>query len=318
MNRMFEPIYRLKLHFKPSVSSRQSRLVETRLRGIFLAAARVLWISAAVLTVIFVVVSIPVTFAQLQMVCESGACLLTPASLRQLAELGLSVGFFAAYLIVVELLFVVVSFSVGAVIFCRMWGKSNEYFALFVALTLVTFGTMAFLGPNETFAGSASLWRWLFVFVVFFGNTFSILFFYLFPDGRFVPRWMGVLAVVLVVLQVRSFFFPDLPLLRWLYLPGQTENIFFLASIVFAQIYRDCHSTLSAVGDQHSHQSHTRVWYPHCQRRRHLCAGRGHAWRTVPGWRQSAHLSCRDWHGGRALSAPASSPPAGGQPPDVW
>jgi signal transduction histidine kinase len=238
MNRLSVPIHRLKRGFKRSVSRNQSRLADTRRRGIFLAVARAVWIAAAVLTVIFVVVSIPVSFAQLQMVCTSGACLLTPESLRQLAGMGLSTGFFAAYLFAVELVFVVVSFAVGMIIFWRMWGKPNERMALFVALTLITFGTMAFLGPHETFAGSSSVWRWLFVFVVFSGSTFSILFFYLFPDGRFVPRWMGMLAFVLVVLQVRSFFFPDLPLLRWLSLPGQTENIFFLASIVFAQVYR--------------------------------------------------------------------------------
>src|SRR5947209_340087 len=118
-----------------------------------------------------------------------------------------------------------------------MWGKPNERMALFVALTLVTFGTMAFLGPHETFAGSSSVWRWLFVFVVFFGNTASILFFYLFHDGRFVPRWTLLLAFVLVVLQVFNFFFPDSPLPRWVGSLGPAENIIFLTSIVFAQVY---------------------------------------------------------------------------------
>src|SRR3989442_4892775 len=108
---------------KRSVSSRQSRLADTRRRGIFLVVARAVWIAAAVLTVIFVVVSIPVSFAQLQTVCTSGACLLTPESLRQVAGMGLSTGFFAAYLIAVELVFVVFSFAVGVIIFWRMWGK---------------------------------------------------------------------------------------------------------------------------------------------------------------------------------------------------
>jgi signal transduction histidine kinase len=238
MNRLSMLIQHLKRGFKWPVTRNQAPPAKTRRHGIFLVLARSVWIAAAVLTIIFVVVSIPLTFAHLQTKCTSGACLLTPTSLQQLAGMGLSVGFFAAYLIAVDLLFVVVSFAVGGVIFWRRWGKSNEYLALFVALTLVTFGTMAFLGPHETFAGSASLWRWLFVFVVFFGNTSSILFFYLFPDGRFVPRWMSVLAVVLLVLQVHSFFFADVLFLRWLTVLDPLENIFFLASIVFAQVYR--------------------------------------------------------------------------------
>src|SRR3989442_3073356 len=178
MKRLFMPIHRLKLTFTRPVTSHQSSPVDTRPSGILLVLARAVWIATAVLTVIFVVVSIPVSFGQVQTVCTSGACLLTPESLQQLAGMGLSTGFFAAYLIAVELVFVVVSFAVGVIIFWRMWGKPNERMALFVALTLITFGTMAFLGPHETFAGSSSVWRWLFVFVVFSGSTFSILFFY--------------------------------------------------------------------------------------------------------------------------------------------
>src|SRR5437763_1692222 len=116
MNRLSVLIQGLKEGFKRPVTSSRSLSDDTRRRGKFLPVVRTAWIAAAVLTVIFIVVSIPVSFVQAQTVCRSDACLLTPQSLHQLTGMGLSVGFFATYIIAVELLFVAASFSVGVII----------------------------------------------------------------------------------------------------------------------------------------------------------------------------------------------------------
>jgi hypothetical protein len=184
----------------PSVTPALPRHTSTRLHGRCLLLARVTWTAVAVLTVVCIALSIPVEFARLQTVCTSGACqpeALTSANVRELGSMGLSVGFFAGYQIAVELIFAATSFAVGVLIF---WRKSDELMAMFVALALVTYGSLAFIDNIDNLdavaAGYPALW-WSFTLVTFMGNIFPVLFFYLFPDGRFVPRWTGVVAILL-------------------------------------------------------------------------------------------------------------------------
>lgn len=226
----------------PSVAPALPRRASTRLRGRYLLLARTVWVAVAVLTVVCIVVSVPVEFAQLRSVCTTGACqptALTPANARELEAMGLSVGFYAAYQVAVDLIFAATSFAVGVLIF---WRKSDERMALFVALALVTFGSMAFVYNLEDLYAVESaypaLW-WLFALVTFLGNIFPVLFFYVFPDGRFVPRWTLVVALSLVVLGVCFHFFPDSSLTGWLASPsGLVLSVSFVASAVFAQLYR--------------------------------------------------------------------------------
>jgi signal transduction histidine kinase len=66
------------------------------------------------------------------------------------------------------------------------------------------------------------------------------LFFFLFPDGRFVPRWTRYVAAVLVVVTVPAALFPDSPFgsNNW---PGLFYVLYmssWLFTGVFAQVYR--------------------------------------------------------------------------------
>ena len=60
------------------------------------------------------------------------------------------------------------------------------------------------------------------------------IFFYLFPDGRFVPRWTRFLAVASALLFVPDIFFPDSALA----VVAGTLFFAFVGSLVFAQVYR--------------------------------------------------------------------------------
>ena len=224
---------------QPSVTPALPLHASTRLHGRYLLLARMTWVAVAVLTVVFIAVSIPAEFARLQTVCTAGACqpaALTPANVRELGTMGLSIGIFAGYLIAAELIFAATSFAVGVLVF---WRKSDDRIALFVALALVTFGSLAFVDKLDAVAaGYPALW-WSFTLVTFLGNIFPVLFFYVFPDGRFVPRWTRALAILLVVLGVSFHFFPDSSLSRWLTSPpGLVLSVSFVAMAVFSQLYR--------------------------------------------------------------------------------
>ena len=200
---------------------------------------RAVWVAVAMLTAGVFVAGMPGEFARLRTLCDdptSCAWLprLTAQNARQLGELGLSTDFFAAYFVAFEVAFTVASFAIGAVI---LWRRPEDRVALLVALMLLTFGA-AFFVPYPVLDLSP-VWTFLAATVSFIGSASLVLFLYVFPDGRFVPRWTIWPAAVWVAgfVPVNFFydsvvFLVDYPLPITLYAGG------FVGVTVYAQIYR--------------------------------------------------------------------------------
>jgi hypothetical protein len=118
----------------------------------------------------------------------------------ELTVLGLSPGRYAFYQVALDTIFVVVFATIGGLIFLR---KPGDPVALLVALMLVTWGpgndimvlTPGALLPPEPLAW----WHWPFVLIEYVAFMSWMLFFYLFPSGRFVPRGARWLAVGWIV-----------------------------------------------------------------------------------------------------------------------
>ena len=238
--------------FVATSSALRRKLPEVpRMPGRWLLLARGAWIVVAGLSVVYCLANIPGAYARVQTICIQRRCPLfelTPSSVKELQVLGISVGFFAAYCITIAIVSALVWFAVGAVIF---WHKSDDRMALFVALALVTFGAVVTsLSSPDTLAARHPLWWLLLSFLTFLGETSIFLFFYLFPDGRFIPRWTMLPALVLIVLFGCLFFFPSLPFSTWLisfktvWFPG------FLMLGLFAQGYRAFRVSSSAQRQQ--------------------------------------------------------------------
>src|ERR1700730_2771004 len=184
---------------------------DRRLRGKLLALVRVVWVTSAVFSLALLVTSLPIYVARLQSVCAGTACAhgqLNLSSVRPLHDFGLSPIDYAAFSGALTVASALVWFGVGVVIFCRTWGRSDDWFALLVALLLVLGG------PSTTIsalAGSPWVWQFSARFVIFLGKVLAALFLSLFPDGRFVPRWTRWLVIVWIPLMAFLSFFSDLP-----------------------------------------------------------------------------------------------------------
>jgi hypothetical protein len=136
----------------------------------------------------------------------------------ELAVLGLSPGRYAFYQVALDTIFVVVFATIGGLIFLR---KPGDPVALLVALMLVTWGpgndimvlTPGALLPPEPL----TWWHWPFVLIEYVAFMSWMLFFYLFPSGRFVPRGTRWLAVGWIVFAGLWNFFGATPLapLNW-------------------------------------------------------------------------------------------------------
>jgi len=192
--------------------------------GPWLAIVRVAWAMVTVLALGLFVASVPTLYAQLSNPDE--------AVRVGLAQLGISANSYAAYRTGFAVVLVLGYCAVAAVIF---WRKSHDWMTLFVSLFLVTFGVTNALG----LAGLREAPKLPYEFLNFVSWTSAPIFFYLFPDGRFVPSWTRPLAVILIALQVPSSFSAlSFSLDPWRPIFDPSIALVVWGSSVFAQIYR--------------------------------------------------------------------------------
>lgn len=155
---------------------------------------------------------------------------------------------YALFLLGLKYLAAVVFVGVAFYIF---WRKSNDWLAILVSLTLLSIPHASNLsGWTDNWYLYSNPWDELFYLVFAFfhgiGYAFILLVFFLFPNGRFVPRWMRWLAfmpILLVMAVWASEFLHTLIIwddtLMWL----GSVTIFFalLLLVTWSQIHRYRH-----------------------------------------------------------------------------
>jgi hypothetical protein len=218
------------------------------LRRRWLLPVRVAWVAVAITVLAIILFSVPSSFEHYRTVCTAASEVCsehavgqpTPEGVRALRVMGLSVGSYALFNVVVEKIFQLVWFAVGAIIFFR---RSDDPMALLTSLFLVSFGPVAVIPTAAyTLISSQPAW-WLPVrSVEIVGNVCSVLFFFLFPGGRFAPRWTRWLAVAFIahdIFQLSTTLFAGL-YSRWPALESVSYLVFLgiVVSLVYSQVYR--------------------------------------------------------------------------------
>jgi hypothetical protein len=208
----------------------------TTLHGRWLFLARTAWVMLAITALAIVVFSVPSSFEHYRSVCTAASEVCserawveqpTPQGVRALRDVGLSVSSYALLNVVLDKVYQLVWFAVGALIF---WRRSDDLMALLVSAFLVSFGPVAVDTTDaEALISSQLAWSLPVLGVNIVGNVCAVLFFLLFPSGRFAPHWMRWLAVAFCVYQVTSILVPELySLLAFLGI---------VVSLVWSQIY---------------------------------------------------------------------------------
>ncbi len=207
------------------------------LRGRRLLFARVAWIVVAVAVLALDAASIPYAYARYKEVCTRGLefCqdegLLTPEGARALQEIGLSRELYAAHDVGLTNFVTLVFFAVAAVIFLR---RSDDRMALFGSFMLLVFGGAAGAGTMYELADVYPAFWFPVNLLDYIGQVSFGVFFYLFPDGRFVPRWTRWLAGAAALLFATNIFFPG----SVLDLLDGPLFVVFIGTLMFAQVYR--------------------------------------------------------------------------------
>ncbi|MDP8948018.1 MAG: hypothetical protein M3N09_07975, partial [Actinomycetota bacterium] len=221
---------------EPGFPSSPAASPSAELRGRWLLLARVGWVTVVLLVVGLFVAAVPARYDQIVTLSNLPEGIDSTILRTNLAEAGLSIHFYATYHLVVEICFATVCLTLAVVIF---WRRSDERMALFVALLLVLLGT-TFWGTTAALSLYHPAGSWVSESLGVAGQMSLFLFFYLFPDGRFVPRWTRYLAVAMIAGVISEIIFPGAPLgvSNW---PVPLFLVFILGWLLtgaFAQIYR--------------------------------------------------------------------------------
>lgn len=146
------------------------------------AVTRAISLLVAVMTFGLLAVAVPLRY---QMLLDDAYGYGAP-----LAEIGLSLRFFAACFTFFELLLAGGSWAVGVVI---AWRKRDDWFALLTAVTLMLFGFLPPLVDGLIIANAG--WQMPIVSLRWLCLTGLMAVFSLFPNGRFVPHWLRFVLI---------------------------------------------------------------------------------------------------------------------------
>ncbi len=153
------------------------------------------------------IANIPAYFASLHVLHPANSQVftgqLTPADVHTLQTWGLSLDFYAVCMIAISLLFQLSYASMGILLF---WRRSDIRVALFVSFALMM---LPFGFANLTLQALPPDWTWLIRSLSALGNGSLLLCAFVFPDGRYVPRWTRWLALLMLVYWVVLASFPS-------------------------------------------------------------------------------------------------------------
>lgn len=201
----------------------------TPLVGHRLIAARLLWLGVVLLCDGLLVASLPQRYTALLHPTAPGVH-------TSLLHLGLSTAFYAAYHLTLEIIPALGFLAMALVIYVR---RSDEWPAIFVSLVLVAFGA-ALPGTMYTLVADQPIWGAPYPVLEGLGWFLLLVFAYLFPDGRFAPRWIGWLTPVWAAWVVGFFALAPVLAPRGTWLVALTFVLWigWFGTGVLAQTYR--------------------------------------------------------------------------------
>lgn len=189
--------------------------------------ARLIWVALTVLIVALVVLGIPDLHASFAATVDA----------RSIDALNATLGGYASYMTALFLLVVVAHLFIGVIVF---WRRSDDWMALTLAFALVSNGawlTLSLMYPAGEVEPFISV---LVGAVTYVGLVSGMGLLYVFPDGRFAPRWTRIMFVGWAILMAFAIFLPESPLSisAWPILLQLLVLLIWTGIGLFAQLYR--------------------------------------------------------------------------------
>jgi hypothetical protein len=199
--------------------------------------ARVLWVILAILLVVTGMAGRIQLINDVLTVCDT--CPVTPEHVAYLQSIGVSRGIYVAWQSILLFLWPLTWGTLGCLIF---WRRSQDRAALILSALMMAIALGANYAPLVALAESQPAWVPLVLIVAILGNL-SLAYFFLFPNGHFVPRWGAILVLAFSILNVSDLYNAFLP--EWLVNATQWPDWFYftlalctVASFIFGLVYR--------------------------------------------------------------------------------
>ena len=176
----------------------------------WLKLAQITWVFLTLFVLVAFVRAAPIFYKNHATLCTlkvevcAQSWLLTPGQLELLQTIHMSVQGWAAYTLVTRGIEILVFLILGTFIFVR---KRSDSMALLVAFFFITWGTSNGVTQELTKVGSGL--EPLLRFTNTLGWICLILFFSVFPNGKFVPRFIRWVAIAFISYFLFGYLFPQ-------------------------------------------------------------------------------------------------------------
>lgn len=211
---------------------------ETRLRGRRLQLARAVWLLLALVELAALIDRFYENMQRLFVPCTD-LCVdmqLPLQSAQALQQAGISLGVYAAFVLSTMVISTLVSFAIAGML---LWRRSDDWMALLVSLLLLSFApTITSTGSYFTELFPLTVAQHVSAFVDQINLGVTVLAFFLFPTGHFVPRWTRWEFLAGMAFSVYLIVFPRYNGLDTLDLVAVVPFFIVLLSLVGAQVYR--------------------------------------------------------------------------------
>jgi hypothetical protein len=220
-----------------------SSTATTRLTGTRLIIARAVWLALAIPSLGLFIASLLVSYQQMLRVCVDPvtctnlAGVLPARGLQALTSSGFSVSEYAALVTIFFAITAAIWYAVGFLIF---WRRSDDWLALLAAFFLVMFNVTSVGNTASALALASPLLALPLNLVDFLGQVSLAVFFQLFPNGRLVPRWMGLILLLDISYTFLNIF-PSITAPFNAHWPAWLNWLVILVvfgAIIYSQIYR--------------------------------------------------------------------------------
>jgi signal transduction histidine kinase len=203
----------------------------------FQSISHAAWWYITVISVALFIYSETKVFNGLRNICSedcSDLFLLTTSEAISLQSYGISIEFYSGVLVVLLLIQFLAFFAAGSLLYA--YGLRDRI-CLYTSILLIATGTI--LSISSPLLLESPRLQDLFRIESFVGELY-LFFFFLFPDGRFRPRWLMIPAIIGLVGHIGVYFFPG-----WIIDPttwpvwmrtGVWVSLHLL--VIFSQVYR--------------------------------------------------------------------------------